>query len=295
MASALRAPRARALLTSRGPRRRRAPRPPATVVARRPPPLSEPGHPSGGVHDARRRPPTSTHAAPCLRVAEPRDGCRRRAGSRDVRPPGPRLTHPGKESFDAVPSAIRWRAGPRAASTRAGVPLSSAPRSRRTDRIRAQRRAQRRADRCCRVLPAPCRRARRGVRRGLSFDAPPASRLARPLARHAREHVGFAPGRLRARVSHPRHDRPDRRAQPPQRRSDAEPRRCAADAASVSGRRRPGYAASRSPHRRRGGPLLQLPRSRRGGPLDAGRPPKTATRAITASMVGPPAGPAADG
>ena len=101
-----------------------------------------------------------------------------------------------------------------------------------------------------------------GVRRRVPLHPSPAPRLARPLPRHALEHVHLDPGRVRTRVPHTRHHRAARRAQPPERRSRPKPGRCAADDPVGAGGRRARHAAARSPDRRRRRPLLQLPRSR---------------------------------
>ena len=79
---------------------------------------------------------------------------------------------------------------------------------------------------------------------------PPAPRLARALPWHALEHVHLASRRVRPRVPDTGHHRAARRAQPPERRSHAEPGRCATHTAARASGRHPRHAAARSPDRR---------------------------------------------
>jgi hypothetical protein len=102
------------------------------------------------------------------------------------------------------------------------------------------------------------------------------------VTRHASEHAGLAAGRVRAGVSDTRHHRTARRAQPPERGSNTEPRRRTLDDPARASGRRARHAAPRSPDRQRRRPVLQLPRGRHRGPTTAARRPHMTRRwAIT--------------
>ena len=104
-------------------------------------------------------------------------------------------------------------------------------------------------------------------------------------------HQRLVARRLRPGVSHARHDRPARGAQPPQRGSHPECGRCPTHPTARPRGRRDRHPAARPPHRRGRRALLQLPRSRRAA--TARSRPRTALTPRRPSRPGWSGGPRA--